>query len=188
MSLRYVNGILIDADTLDGDQLATVEGTMDTKVSAEATARDLAIAAAERHSIVRKTSDETVNNSEAMQNDDDLVIAVGANEVWLLDIVLFLISASETPDIDFLFAVPSGGAIRGIDEWCYSSSSPIAFIDFTTERSLAVKADERFQHFRALYIGGASGGSVQLQWAQKTATMEDTKVKAQSLILAHKLA
>lgn len=32
MTVRKVDGVTVDADTLDGDQLATVEATMDTKI------------------------------------------------------------------------------------------------------------------------------------------------------------
>ena len=46
MSIIKIDGVVIEADTLDGAQLATVEATMDTKVAAEAAARDAAIAAA----------------------------------------------------------------------------------------------------------------------------------------------
>ena len=32
--------------------------------------------------ITYKTADQTVNNSAVLQNDDHLLLAVGANEVW----------------------------------------------------------------------------------------------------------
>lgn len=34
MTVRKVDGVTLDADTLDGDQLATIEATMDTKILA----------------------------------------------------------------------------------------------------------------------------------------------------------
>lgn len=146
-----------------------------------------ALIAAENHpTILRKASDETVNNSETLQNDDDLVLAVGANDVWLIELVVFMISPSVTPDIDWLFAVPSGGAVRGLG---YVSLTTLgAYADLTSEATLAVLTTERAIRAPMLYIGGGTAGNLQLQWAQHTGTAEDTKVKANSLMLCHKIA
>ena len=51
--------------------------------------------------VVRKTADETVNNSNALQNDNHLLLALAANEVWQVELTLLLLSTSTTPD--FLF-------------------------------------------------------------------------------------
>ena len=37
------------------------------------------------HLLKYKSSDETVTSSTVLQNDDDLVYAVGANELWYFD-------------------------------------------------------------------------------------------------------
>ena len=135
---------------------------------------------------LRKASDEIVNNSDTLQNDDDLVLAVGANDVWLIHLVLFVISPSVTPEIDYVFAVPSGGAVRGIAE--LSPATVSAFWDKTAEETLPVDTTEKYAFQIMLYIGGGTAGNLQLQWAQHTATAEDTKVKANSFMLCHRLA
>jgi len=38
-----------------------------------------------------------------------------------------------------------------------------------------------------VYIGGGAAGNIQLQWAQGFADVSDTKVLANSFIIAHKL-
>jgi len=136
--------------------------------------------------MVRKAADQIVNNSEVLVNDTHLFFAVGANEIWQFDIVLFCLSASVTPDIDYLFDVPAGAAIRrwtfwsmvGVDQW----------FDATVSATIAVVDNDRVCMFRCLYTGAAAAGDVQFKWAQHTATAEDTKILLNSHIIAHRLA
>lgn len=48
--------------------------------------------------IARKTADEVVNNSATLQNDDHLLLALAANEVWEVEINLWYDSGT-TPDL-----------------------------------------------------------------------------------------
>lgn len=136
--------------------------------------------------VVIKPDDEIVNNSETLQNDDDLVIAVGANDIWLIHLLWFFSSPSISVDIDYAWAVPSGGAIRRMDYW--SSTIDAAIKDATAEVMMDVIAEERYAQQICLYIGGGTAGNLQFQWAQHVATAEDTKVKANSLLLCHQIA
>lgn len=136
--------------------------------------------------IAHKASDKTMNNDDTLANDADLVLAVGANDVWLILLVLITISATVTPDIDYLFAVPGGGAIRGTVTW--SRTAPEALYDMTSESLMQVNTSEKVLMHQLIYKGGGTAGNLQLQWAQHIATVEDTKMKAQSLMLCHRLA
>ena len=58
--------------------------------------------------VVRKTADETVSNSTVLQNDDHLVLSVGASDVW--DILMVLrINSSAVADFKWVFTVPASG-------------------------------------------------------------------------------
>lgn len=136
-------------------------------------------------SIVCKPDDQIVNNSEVLVNDEDLVIAVGANEVWLLTIVLFLLDTPPDPEIDWAFAVPAGGAVRIIDTIDYDAVQ--AIVDGTAEIKIGTGGALCSAMFFAVYIGAATAGNLQLQWAQHTATAQNTIMKANSLMLCHQI-
>jgi len=141
--------------------------------------------------IVRKTADEIVNNSTTLQNDDHLLLAVGANEVWSFFAYLKVISQTGTPDIKFDWSLPTGGVIQSLphdDIAVLAANTPIAPIGAGTNFTFALPANsERIALVWGLYVGGANAGNVQLQWAQITATAEDTKVLANSFLIAHKI-
>ena len=61
--------------------------------------------------IVTKSSDEVVNNSATLQDDDELKFAVSANEKWFSRLFLIWTSGT-TPDLKVGFTAPSGSTIR----------------------------------------------------------------------------
>ena len=203
MSLRKIDGVVIDADTLDGDQLATITAAIATAVADEATARDIAIAAAVADEatardvaiaawspetvLLYKAADEVVNNNNVLQNDDDLHLTVGANDVWFIHLFMYVLSETDVPDMQYRFTVPSGGAVR-IHGFYTKQDTPSSYVDGTVVETLAIAAAEKYIGLHAVYIGGGTAGTLQLQWAQVTATVEDTRMKAHSFMLCHKLA
>src|SRR5262245_12791739 len=62
------------------------------------------------HLIARKTSDETVNNSTTLQNDDNLLLAVTANEIWQFKLCI-LYNSSTAADFKMAFTFPSGSIV-----------------------------------------------------------------------------
>jgi len=148
-------------------------------------ANDPAWASIVDNQAIFKAGDESVNDSIVLQNDDDLVLAVGANDVWLIHMLLYLISATANPDLDYAFAVPAGGAVRIMDAWSDTTANPHS--DGTNERTVALVNAEQYIQIICLYIGGGTAGNLQLQWAQHAAVAEDTTVKANSFMLCHQL-
>lgn len=138
--------------------------------------------------VVRKTADETVNNNETLQNDDDLVIAVGANEVWLIHMVIYSLRITGDPDGKFAFAVPAGGAMVGWEAWS-KPTSQLVQKDYTAENLITIAPNNTYRAWmHGMYIGGVNAGNLQFQWAQETATAEDTKILAKSFMLCQRLA
>jgi len=66
-----------------------------------------------------------------------------------------------------------------------SSSGTQATLDVTAEDSIGTGAGVRFIVFYIRLIIGSSAGTVQLQWAQDFAQMEDTKLLAGSTLLVY---
>lgn len=60
---------------------------------------------------IRKTSDETVNNSTTLQNDDALLLAMAANETWFFTVYITN-NTSTTANIKFAFTVPTGATLN----------------------------------------------------------------------------
>ena len=135
--------------------------------------------------VLRALNDQVVNNSEVLVDAPALVLPVGASEVWIVDIVLFVSSPSTTPDIDWLFTVPGGASLVVLDHYGSDMSWPA--IVATAELPLAnVKPATQFMRTRAVYIGGATPGNVQFRWAQTVATVEDTVLRANSMLVCIK--
>lgn len=59
----------------------------------------------------RKTADEPVTSSTALQDDDHLLLAVGANEVWEFDMTLY-VTGDVGGDLALTVAGPAGSAER----------------------------------------------------------------------------
>ncbi len=139
-----------------------------------------------RLKIVRKTADEDVISSTTYQNDDHLLFAVGANEVWGFFIYLRVSAASATPDFKYVFALPTGGVGYRVVTW---SSSGLNTESLLTTGVISIPASDTIAYLmlQCLYIGGANAGNVQLMWAQDISNAGYTRVSTNSFIIAHKL-
>lgn len=144
--------------------------------------------------IVRKTADETVLNSAVLQNDDHLLLAIAASEVWAVDFVFIVTGAiSATPDFKFAVTVPVAAACS------YGLTAEVANAATATDVGTAIPAtamsvdiaigEVKLVRVRVVVTNGANAGNVQLQWAQNAATVDESiTVKANSYLIAHKLA
>lgn len=134
---------------------------------------------------VRKAADEIVNNSAALQDDDELTMLFPANSTWDLEWMLRATSATATPDLKVGFTVPAsaagGVAIMGGDAAVVRGG---AFGATFSTIPLWASADEAGVFIKATIRIGATSGAVTLRWAQQTATAEDTKILANSWMKA----
>jgi uncharacterized membrane protein len=140
--------------------------------------------------IVYKSAGETVNNSITLQNDDDLLFAVGANEKW--HFFLYLIyTSSAVADFKFAFTVPATGALQRITAGLVGAltgeTGVLTEQDGTAVLTLAGAGAYRVLLAWYRYSGG-NAGNIQLQWAQDTQEVSDTIVSNGSHIIAFKLA
>lgn len=138
---------------------------------------------------VRKTADETVNNSVTLQNDDALLLALAANETWYFIAVLSQIG-NNTADFKFAFTVPTGATLNWGCVGKINTAGTAGPCDSITTSGTADDndgaTDARRVTLRGVVVNGGTAGNLQLQWAQSTATVVDTKVLTNSYLEAHK--
>ena len=140
--------------------------------------------------VIRKAADESVTNSTTLQNDDELLLAMAANEVWAIELRLLTYDAVATDaGVKFAWSLPSGATLR-------------SYLVYTTSAGaggVAWKADAETLDLYAgtaiiatlvqwaIIVNGATAGNAQLQWAQNTQQNRATTVKANSVLRATKL-
>jgi len=137
-----------------------------------------------RIKIVRKTADQTVNNSAVLVADTDLVFPLGINQEWLLEIILNL-NMLAASDFKWGLPLPALATIR----WsCVYSLNNVQRGNASNFPVTVLRAvDNNLLTIRAIVINGANAGSAQLEWAQDTATAQDTTVQEGSVIIATRL-
>jgi hypothetical protein len=138
---------------------------------------------------VYKAANQTVNNSTTIQDDDDLVMALGANEVWGFQ-MLFYVDSTSAADFKCAFSIPAGasGFYRGAAQ---NGATEAGWLldDLTTEQPVGHNtADDSVYHIVGVVINGANAGNLQFRWAQSTMTAVNTIVRAGSWLSGRRLA
>lgn len=170
-------------------------GTQMTKAEYEASNSHTLPTGAEMPVIVRKSSDEVVNNSNVLQNDDELVLAIAANKTWYFRFVLNFLSGT-TPNIKFAITVPTGATLRAQMRYWHETQVAYAVAYLLTSGSSAQAtgrgvtdgSSNCYVVIEGTVANGANAGNIQLQWAQSTADASNTTVKANSLLEAIPIA
>ncbi len=138
--------------------------------------------------LVRKTLDETVNNSAVFQNDDALTFTAVANSVHVIEITVWY-DTSTVADIKFQMTGPSGSftqlGIFGLDVAAVSRTEKISWQATGGAVGGLGGGNAVMAKISVLYTVGVTGGPTTLQWAQNTAEATDTKVLAGSYMLVH---
>jgi hypothetical protein len=132
--------------------------------------------------IVLKTANEVVNNSSTLQNDNELLIAVAANDKLLVKIHLEY-DSDAAADFKVAFTGPAASAFQ----WAYPNNIFVNSLLTVTRGSALTLADEstsgatgigagthNFIDVIGTFVNGANAGTFQLQWAQSAATGSDT--------------
>ena len=138
--------------------------------------------------VKNKTADETVNNSTTLQDDDDLVVAILANETWIVEMVLLVTTDAgadfklqvngPTASAGYVTAITTryeAAAANDLVRGAAALGSPMSIVGTTTAYTIKVTAIVR---------NGANAGNITLQWAQDAAVVADTKVLTDSYLVA----
>ncbi len=136
---------------------------------------------------VKKSADETVNNSTTLQADDELLFAMEANKAYeIFQLVRY--TSSAVADIKFSRSYPSGAACLG--GTCYYYNGAWVWIDLMSADPISaagVGAPVPQIYLRTIISNGATPGNYVFTWAQNTAEVSDTIVKANSTLLAFRI-
>ena len=146
------------------------------------------------HVVINKNSDELVDNSSTLQNDDDFSFSIGANEIWVGHMVLYLDdeAAGSTNSIRCGWSLPSGASFRASGIYYRGSTEAILDIDEGTSNPFFVNFtfvdidDSDFLVIEFTLKNGGTAGTAQFQWAQGIARTNGTIVEADSYMVAHK--
>ena len=133
------------------------------------------------------TSDITHTQSdEALEDVTGLSVAVGANEVWAFYVVAFFNSGT-TPDIKFGWSAPASATMK----WASAgelgaTGAPLLAVGGTD--FVSGNAANRMIAYSGIFVNSSNAGTLQFQFAQNTSTASDTKVLADSYIIAWRIA
>jgi hypothetical protein len=152
--------------------------------------------------IKRKTADEVVCGTggsctqatgTTLQNDDELVIALQANESYVIDGFLFMIASNATPDCKIAFTVPTGATMTlGYHANSGDNNTNIGTDILTTSgsASVAIKSSGGSTKENPIFISGcilmgSTAGNLTLQWAQSSNSAGNTvTIKTNSYLRA----
>lgn len=142
---------------------------------------------------LRKTADETVNNSAALQNDNHLFFTIGVSEVWAVECFLIWSDANNSSaalKIGWTFPAGCTGTWTFVQKQVGTSAlealDPVALS--STLQSAYGQAANQAAWVAATVVNSTTAGTLQLQWAQASATVADTIVRTNSTLVAHKIA
>jgi hypothetical protein len=127
--------------------------------------------------VVYKTTTETVNNSAAVQNDDELLVSLEANTKYVMEALLY-VTSSASADFRHTWTFPVGATYLGFVLGLDYASGAITMQGFGG----AVFNGGGYIKIESSFSVGANAGNLQLQWAQGSAEVSDTKVYAGSYL------
>lgn len=119
---------------------------------------------------IGKAADESVASSTTLQNDDDFVFAIAANEIWVVNLYLH-VSVPNAPDMKMEWSLPSGG-VKMQTAIMYDAISGV--LDSVTKATgvvtLVSGATGTYIFATATLTNGSTAGNAQLQWAQNASS------------------
>ena len=136
---------------------------------------------------VRKSADEVVTSSTALQADDHLTVSIPANQTYEFDIVMYVTTNNATNGgMQFTVVSPAGSTVflsssktstANVGEGIITASGATDNISSltTTLNKVILKG----------YVANAgTAGSVTVQWAQQSSSANETRVKVGSYLKA----
>ena len=130
-----------------------------------------------------RTSANFIKNANTTLSDvTGLSFAIGASEVWLFWLALYYTSGT-VPDLKFTFTVPAGCVgSHGLLDAQNSSSAGIEVVT-----AIPTSGSTQSALITGLAINSTTAGTIQLQAAQNVSDASDSKIFANSHIMAIKV-
>jgi hypothetical protein len=140
---------------------------------------------------VYKDVDESVANSTALQQDNELFFAFGAFAVWEFTFFIMYSSASATPDLKLTIEDQSGlGTVLWHDLLGTNNPTTAGQIRRVGGDVSVWPADAsiRIGEIRGIILGSSTGSALRLKWAQNASNATATILRTGSYLVAHKIA
>jgi hypothetical protein len=151
--------------------------------------------------VVRRTSDSAAKTDNTLANDDTLLWAVAANEVWFFEGFLLVSAANATMDFKCSWTVPSGTTMSWGGVGGAANSSAIGGYQGTTLLSQPNSIGGAASVYQAgtptgtfgvsiagIVVVSNTAGNVNLEWAQATTDAGELKLLTNSILIVRKLA
>jgi len=136
-----------------------------------------------RFQIAIKTAIETVNNSNTLQDDNELKLPVAANTWYVILLNIILQVVTNAPDLKSGWSAPAG-SVFSWDKMDFDSLVAVKALGDTDAAYFFAPVAGGV--YTGAYIGylltGGTAGTLQYRWSQNTATVEDTSILAGSVI------
>lgn len=148
------------------------------------------------HLIIRKTADETVNNSATLQDDNVLKLVLGASGIWAFELQLLTSASATNTDWKFGWTVPAGctmlwGSHQEGTSYVWDApgvgTAPGALGNESTVLVVGSANVTGGFFVRGVIRMSTTAGTVQLQWAQNTAQASNSIVLTDSILSAWKI-
>jgi len=138
--------------------------------------------------VKNKPADESVTSSTTLQNDDDLVFAILANEVWAVRYVLSTTFAT-SDGIKFAITLPTSATCMLTSQLYEHGATSFRVTNSTTAgASLSLQPGEAVTAsiiiIDILVVNSSNAGNVQFQFAQNNSSGTATVVKQNSYLVA----
>lgn len=133
---------------------------------------------------VVKKVDEIVNNSAAMQDDDELKVTLNINKVYGYFFFWFFNSPT-TPDIKKAWTLPAGATGTRINATWDSNNISRGIRDITLINNIICDGNDSCSMEAGRVIMAGTAGDLQFQWAQNAANASDTKVLQGSYLVVY---
>jgi hypothetical protein len=142
--------------------------------------------------VKRKTADESVTSSSALQDDDHLTFAIGANEEWQAILSIVAGDNVAVPGIQTAVTVPSGATMLASAKYLFDPDSPRSSHS-ATSGGVILGIQPPTSSFAYIYIdiwvlNGSNAGNVTLQWSQFVSNITSLKFKKGATLVAHRIA
>lgn len=154
---------------------------------------DAVIWTRDRHPYAKKSSDEIVSSSTALQNDDELVEAVEAGATYKVDFFI-LYEAGTAADYKWALTFPAGATLSIlVHQWSTALAWAQAMSGSYTSGGAVAAGGNGIGTVIALsgvgiLVVGGTAGNLQYQWAQNSSVAENTATKAGSSLDVTRLA
>ena len=148
------------------------------------------------HQIIRKTINETINNSVTLQDDNDFTFAIGSNETWLVQMVIYIsaIAGGAAPDgIRITWHLPAGASMLLMGLLDDADFRAVFDRDFGTTPGTAVVIDANqtaaplILRVHAVLRNAGTAGTATFQWAQNLINASDLTFAIDSFMVAHRV-